>query len=140
MSHRGGRRSTVPVLLVRRKPHDIPRPDFLDRSSIVLRPTKAGCNNQRLTKRMRMPGGAGSRFKRDSRATNARRFRRFEQRFNPYFTREPIRWSILSRHLQTTSLNFHLKAFSQIQVATHSTSSVSPVTPEKNKSDIVSHQ
>src|SRR5437879_5851553 len=60
--HRGRRRSTVPMLLVRRKPNDITRPDFFDRPSPPLRPSKAGRDDQRLTEWMPMPGGTGTRL------------------------------------------------------------------------------
>src|SRR5262249_348386 len=41
MRHRSCRRRAVPMLLVRREPDDIARPDFFDRSALALRPTKA---------------------------------------------------------------------------------------------------
>jgi len=58
MSHCGRRRGAVPMLLVRRKPDYIARPDFLDRSALALRPPNARRDDQRLTEWMRMPGGA----------------------------------------------------------------------------------
>jgi hypothetical protein len=78
MSHRGRRRGAVPVLFTRRKPNDITWPDFLDRAAPTLNPANAGRDDQRLTERMCMPGGAGTRLERDARATNTCRFRRFE--------------------------------------------------------------
>ena len=47
---------TVPVLLARRKPDHIARPDFLDRSTLALRPTAAVGDDQRLAEWMRVPG------------------------------------------------------------------------------------
>src|SRR5437667_6608423 len=58
--HRGRRRSAVPMLLVRRKPDNITWSDFFDRSAPTLRPSKPERDDQRLTERMRMPGGAST--------------------------------------------------------------------------------
>ena len=70
MSHCGRRRSAVPMLLTGRKPDHIAWPDLLDRAVPTLRPTKAGCDDQRLTEWMRMPRGASARLERDACATN----------------------------------------------------------------------
>jgi len=78
MSHRGRRRSAMPMLFTGRKPDHIAWPDFLDRAASALRPTKTGRNDQRLTEWMRMPGGASTRLERDVCATHARRFRGFK--------------------------------------------------------------
>ena len=78
MSHRGRRRSAMPMLFTGRKPDHITGPDFLDRAASALRPTKTGRNDQRLTEWMRMPGGASTRLERDVCATHARRFRGFK--------------------------------------------------------------
>src|SRR6266550_2915922 len=91
MSHRSRRRSAVPMLLTRRNPGHIARPDFLDRTAPTLRPTKAGRDNQRLTEWMCMPGGASTRFKRDACATNTCRFGCLEQRVNAHPPGEPVR-------------------------------------------------
>jgi hypothetical protein len=60
--HRDRRRCAVLMLLVRRKPDHVARPDFLDRSALALRPPKARRDDQRLTERMSMPGGASTRL------------------------------------------------------------------------------
>ena len=58
MSHRGCRRSSVPVFLSRRKPDHVTRSNFLNRTFPALSPAAAGGDDQRLTERMRMPGRA----------------------------------------------------------------------------------
>jgi hypothetical protein len=60
MSHRGHRRSAVPMLFTGREPDYITWPDFLDRAATTLNPPKAGRDDQRLTEWMCMPGGAGT--------------------------------------------------------------------------------
>src|SRR5438445_5113073 len=62
MRHRGNRSGAVPMLLARRKPDDVARPDFLDRPALALHPTEAGGDNQCLPERMRVPGGARTRL------------------------------------------------------------------------------
>src|SRR5439155_16338264 len=93
MSHRGRRRSAVPMLLTRRKPDHIARPDFLDRTAPALSPTKAARDDQRLTEWMCMPGGAGTRLERNAHAANTRGFGRFEQRVDTHPPAEPVRRS-----------------------------------------------
>src|SRR4029077_14209840 len=94
------------MLLVRRKPDDIARPDLLDRPALALRPTKAGDNNQSLTKGMRMPCGASTGSKRHVRATDTCRFSRFEQRIDAHSSCEPISGSF-NGTLGTESFDFH---------------------------------
>src|SRR4029077_10652057 len=48
MLHRSRRRSTVPMLLTRRKPDDIARPDVLGRAAATLRQSKARHDDERL--------------------------------------------------------------------------------------------
>src|SRR5438876_3011132 len=60
MRHRGCWRGAVPMLLTRRKPNDIARPDFLDWFAPTLRPSEAGRDDQCLTEWMCMPGGAST--------------------------------------------------------------------------------
>ena len=69
---------SVPVLLVRRKPNNIARPDFLDWSTLTLSPANTGRNNQSLTEGMCMPGSARTGLERDPRATNTCRLRSFK--------------------------------------------------------------
>src|SRR6185312_16560940 len=58
------RRSAVPMLQPWRKPDDVTWPNLLDRASLALHPPKTGCDDQRLPKRMCVPGGAGARLER----------------------------------------------------------------------------
>ena len=97
MRHRRSRTCAMPVFFTGRKPDHIARPNFLDRSVPTLRPPKTRRDDQRLTKRMRMPGGTGTRLERDARATNTCRFRRFEQRINPNCAGKPIGWPFVRR-------------------------------------------
>ena len=76
--HGRGGRGAVPMLLARRKPDDVTRPDFFDRTSPALRPSAAGGHDQSLTQRMRVPGGAGAGLKRDDCAGNPRGIASFE--------------------------------------------------------------
>src|SRR5947199_10723431 len=84
MRHRSRRRRAVPMLRVRRKPDDVTRPDFLDRTALALRPSDARRDDQRLTERMCMPGGARARLERNACATHTRRFGRLEKRVNAH--------------------------------------------------------
>ena len=95
--HRRRRRSAMPMFFVRRKPDDIAWPNFFDWAAPTLNPSKAGCDDQRLTEWMRMPGGASPRLERDACATNACRFRCLEQRVNSHGTRKPISWPVAGR-------------------------------------------
>ena len=74
--HRCGRRRAVPMLLARREPDDVPRPDLLDRPALALRETAAGRHNQGLSQRMRVPGRARAGLERDAGAADARRIGR----------------------------------------------------------------
>jgi hypothetical protein len=80
MRHSVRRRCAVPVLLTGREPDDIAGPDFLSGAAFALHPAAAGGHDQRLTQRMRMPGGPGARLERHARAHNARRVGRLKQR------------------------------------------------------------
>src|SRR5947208_13892563 len=88
--HGGRRRSAVPMLLVRRKPDHIARPDFFDRSAPTLRPSEAGRDDQRLTKWMCMPRSACTRLERDVCTTHTCRLRSFKQRINPHCPGKPV--------------------------------------------------
>ncbi len=68
MTHGRSRSGAVPVLLARRKPHDIARPDFLNGSTFALNPAKAGHNKERLPKRVCMPCAPRARLKGHKRA------------------------------------------------------------------------
>jgi hypothetical protein len=51
--------------------NDVTRPDFLDRTTLALRAATAGRDNQRLTERVRVPGGAGAGLEGDGIAGDA---------------------------------------------------------------------
>jgi hypothetical protein len=115
--HRCRGRRAVPMLFALGKPDHIARVNRFNYSAPMLRPPKAGRNDQRLTEWMCMPGGAGTRLERDACATNisgltrdrpiTRRFPsgftvypsasrhdvfpRLEQRINSYRASEPVR-------------------------------------------------
>ena len=70
VGHRGGWRRAMPVFFAGRKPDDVTGPDFLDGAAPSLRPAAAGCNDDGLTQRVRVPGGAGTRLEGDNRAAD----------------------------------------------------------------------
>src|SRR5215218_8988328 len=72
-------------------------PDFLDRSALSLGPAEPRRDDQRLTKRMRVPRGARARLERDMSAGYARRIARLEQRVDAHWASEIIRWSLGGR-------------------------------------------
>src|SRR4051794_4475854 len=90
MRHGGGGRGAVPVLLPRREPDDIARPDLLDGIAKALRPTQTRGDDQGLAKRVGVPGCTSARLERHARAPNARGVRGFKQRINPHGAREII--------------------------------------------------
>src|SRR6266487_2781058 len=53
--HGGGCRGAVPVLLARREPDHVARPDFLDRAAPALRQAAAGGHDQGLAQRVGVP-------------------------------------------------------------------------------------
>ena len=74
-----------------------PGPDFLDRAALALDPAAAGGDDQRLTERMRVPGGAGAGLERDAGAANAGRIGRAEQRIDADRAGELVRRSLAGR-------------------------------------------
>src|SRR3954447_11568255 len=90
MRHGGGGRGAVPVLLPRRKPDDIARPDLLDGIAKALRPTQTRGDDKGLAKRVGVPGCTSARLERHARAPNARGVRGFKQRINPHGAREIV--------------------------------------------------
>ena len=71
VGHGGGGRSAVPVFFAGGEPDDVAGSDFLDGAAQALGAAAAGEDNQGLTQRMRVPGGAGAGFKGDAPATRA---------------------------------------------------------------------
>jgi hypothetical protein len=60
------------------------RPDFLDGTTPALHASDAASDDQRLTERMRVPGGPGARLEGDAGAGGARRIGRLEQRIDAH--------------------------------------------------------
>jgi hypothetical protein len=89
--HRCGWRRAVPMLLARREPDDVPRPDLLDRPALALRNAAAGRDNQCLPQRMRVPGRARAGLERDAGAADARRIGCLEHRVDADRAGEPFR-------------------------------------------------
>jgi hypothetical protein len=100
------------VLLARREPDHIARPNFFDWAAFALCPTKTGGDDQSLAERVRMPRRASAGFKCDTCSTDASRRRCLKQGINSHRAGEPIGWSF-GRRLCTYSLNFHMKSLSK---------------------------
>jgi hypothetical protein len=66
------------MLFSRLKPDDIARPNFLDGAAPWPHPANAGCNDQRLPERTRMPGGSRAGLESNVRTTTSRRISRLE--------------------------------------------------------------
>src|SRR6266446_5610297 len=77
-------RGAVPMLLTRREPDHITRPNFLDRASPALYPAAAGCHDQGLAQRVGVPCCPGARLKRDTSAECACRGVCLEQGINAH--------------------------------------------------------
>lgn len=88
--HRRRRRCAVPVFLTGLEPHDVARPDLLDRSAFALRAPKPGRHEQCLSERMRVPGGSRARLEGDDRAADARGRASLKRRIDPHDTRKPV--------------------------------------------------
>src|SRR5207247_1167062 len=56
--HGGGRRGAMPVLLARREPDHVTRPNFFDRAPPSLRAPAPSRHDQRLAQRVGVPCGA----------------------------------------------------------------------------------
>src|ERR1043166_3841533 len=67
MSHRGARRGAVPVLFVRRTPHDVAGTDDSDGIALALHVAASGRADQRLAERMRVPVAARAGLESDVR-------------------------------------------------------------------------
>ena len=61
----------MPMLFAWREPDDVAGPDLLDRAALALDPAKPGCDDQRLTERMRVPSCPRPRFKGDGCSADA---------------------------------------------------------------------
>src|SRR5208283_3416076 len=69
--HGRGGGGPVPMFLAGREPHDVAGPDLLNRAALALYPAQPGCDDQRLTERMRVPGCPRARFKGDGSPADA---------------------------------------------------------------------
>src|SRR6266581_2941864 len=84
MGHRGGGRCAMPMLLAWRAPDHVAGSDDLDGAAPALHKTAAGCHDERLTQRMRVPIASRAWLERYVGAARARRFGRLEQLVNAY--------------------------------------------------------
>src|SRR5579871_1687589 len=96
----------MPVLLPRREPNHISRPDLFNRSAIPLCPAQAPSNDQSLTQRMRMPRRPSARLKGNARTLYERRIWRLKKWIDPYSPREPV-GGTFDRGLRTAAFNLH---------------------------------
>src|SRR6266516_7311930 len=74
----------MPMLLGRRAPNYVARPDLPDRAAPALHKTAAARDDERLTERMRVPITACAWLERDVGAARPCRSRRLEQLVNAY--------------------------------------------------------
>ena len=79
VGHGGGWRSAMPMLLARRKPDHVARTDFFNRSSPALRPAATGGDDEGLTQRVGVPGGASAGLEGDGGGRGACRRVRLER-------------------------------------------------------------
>ena len=86
--------SSVPVFDARRTRDNIASADDLHRLAFLLGEPDARGHDQPLTCRMRMPGGAGTRFKGDISRGNPDVVIRLEQGIDPNATGKVLRWPI----------------------------------------------
>ena len=72
------------MLLTRRDPDHVTRPDFLDRAAPALRPAAAGRHDQGLAQRVGVPCRPSAGLERDTGAERAGWMGRLEQGVNAY--------------------------------------------------------
>src|SRR5205809_5183505 len=84
MRHGRGWSGAVPMLLTRRAPDHIARPNFFFRATFALHPPKSGSDDQGLPERMRVPCCPRAGLERDTDAEHARWFGCLEQWVNAY--------------------------------------------------------
>src|SRR2546430_6264906 len=80
VSHGGGRRRAMPVLLARRAPDDVARSNHSDWTTPALHEPAAGRDDQGLTPRMGGPCGPGAWLRPGAGAPRGRRVRGFGHR------------------------------------------------------------
>ena len=76
--HRRFGRRTMPLLLARRKPYDVARPNLFDRAAIALHQAVTEQHDQGLPERVRVPCATRTRLERHRGAGSARRWSRVE--------------------------------------------------------------
>jgi hypothetical protein len=79
-----GWRGSMPVLLARREPDHVTRPDFLHRAAPPLCPPATGRHDQVLTERVSVPCCPRAGLEGDAGTDNTRRSGRVEQRVNAH--------------------------------------------------------
>lgn len=90
MRQSNGRSGTVPVFLARWEPDYVTWPNLFDRSSPALDPAATGGDDEGLAQGMSVPGGSGSRLKRDDRARDPRGLGSLERGVKAYRASEPV--------------------------------------------------
>ena len=88
--HRCGGGCAVPVLLSWREPDHIAWTDLLDGTAPALRAAASGGDNERLTERMRMPGGAGAGLEGNAGAADACRAGRVKRTVPVKYSAGPL--------------------------------------------------
>jgi FtsX-like permease family len=93
MRHGGGWGRAVPVLLARRAPDNVTRPNLFDRTTPALYKTATSGDDENLTARMRVPCCPSAGLERHTRPERTRWIRRLEQNVNADHAREILRRS-----------------------------------------------
>src|SRR6266478_1553939 len=94
------------MLLTRRAPDHIARPNFLFRATLALHPPTSGCDDQGLPERMRVPCCPSAGLERDTDGEHACRSCRLGQRVNSYSAGKVLSRSFAGR-LRTTLFDIH---------------------------------
>jgi hypothetical protein len=81
----------MPVLFVGSEPDDVSRSHLFDWTAVALYASEARGNDERLSERMRVPGGASSGFECDVSSGNERRIRSGEKWVDANGSGEPVR-------------------------------------------------
>src|SRR5947208_2541850 len=90
-------RGAVPMLLTRREPDHVPRPNLLDRPSPALCQAAASCHNQRLAQRLSVPCRPSAGLERDTGADRACRIVCLKQGVDAYYPGEVLGRSFAGR-------------------------------------------
>src|SRR3954451_9123540 len=106
VAHGSGRAGAMSVLFAGREPDDVARADLLNGAALTLHQAEACHDNEGLTKRMRMPGGARAGLKGDERASNAGGLGRAEQGIDAHRASKPVGWAFAGR-LRAAACDVH---------------------------------